>query len=80
MNDPVLIAYSAKRHKGLGRAHWRRIGAAYPHDEGAGLTIILDLIPLDGRIILLERDDADDRRLGDANRFSARFPPSLRSP
>jgi hypothetical protein len=35
---------------------WRRLGAAFTHARGAGLTIILSLLPLgfDGRIVLVE--------------------------
>lgn len=62
-SDPVLIAYGVKRRSTSKRAHWTRIEAAYPHDSGAGLTVILDLLPLDGRIVLLEPDSNDDRRL-----------------
>ncbi len=60
--DPVLIAYTAKRTK-LGRTVWNRIGAAYPHESGAGLTLLLDSVPLDGRVILLELDSDDDARI-----------------
>lgn len=60
--DPVLIAYSVKRSK-KGRAVWTRIGAAYPHETGNGLTVILDAVPTDGRIVLLELDDDDHSRL-----------------
>lgn len=62
LTDPVLIAYTVKR-TAKGRAVWSRIGAAYPHETGAGLTVILSAMPLDGRIVLLERDDDDDRWL-----------------
>lgn len=62
-NDPVVIAYTAKRSKNGKRTHWTRIGRAFPHETGAGLTVILDAVPLDGRVILLELDDADDRDL-----------------
>ena len=62
MNDPVLIAYGVKRRRASKRAHWTRIGAAYPHDSGAGLNVILDVLPLDGRIVLLELGADDDRR------------------
>ncbi len=61
--DPVLIAYAVERRKGAQRAFWQRIGAAYPHDDGAGLTVLLDVVPRDGRIVLLELDADDDRRL-----------------
>jgi hypothetical protein len=63
-NDPVLIAYAVKRGKKTRRVQYERIGRAYPHDTGEGLTIILDAMPLKGRhIVLLELDESDDRRL-----------------
>ncbi len=55
-NDPVLIAYTVKR-KADGGSVWVRIGAAFPHDAGAGLTVVLDAMPLDNRIVLLEPRD-----------------------
>lgn len=61
--DPVLIAYTARRRKSGTGVSWVRIGKAFPHDRGAGLTLLLDALPIDGRIILLERDEADDRML-----------------
>jgi hypothetical protein len=60
--DPVLIAYGVKQTNAK-RNIWQRIGEAFPHDQGAGLTLILNVLPLDGRVILLERDDADDQRI-----------------
>lgn len=62
-DDPVLIAYAVKRSARSKKAAWTRIGRAYPHETGAGLTVLLDAVPADGRIILLERDEADDARL-----------------
>jgi hypothetical protein len=62
-SDPVLIAYGAKTGQGRKRTYWQRIGAAYPHDTGAGLTVVLDVIPRDGRIILLELGPDDDEGL-----------------
>ena len=64
-SDPVLIAYMAKRKAGSGRVRWQRIGSAYPHETGAGLTVVLDALPVnfDGRIYLLELDESDHRRL-----------------
>ncbi len=61
--DPVLIAYGVKKATNTKRNIWRRIGEAFPHEEGAGLTVVLDVLPPDGRVILLEPDDIDDRRL-----------------
>lgn len=61
--DPVLIAYGVKKAMNAKRNIWRRIGEAFPHEEGAGLTLILNALPPDGRVILLEPDEVDDRRL-----------------
>lgn len=61
-NDPVLFAYGAATSKS-GRKFWQRVGQAFPHDEGSGLTLILDVVPFDGKIVLLEPDEVDDRRI-----------------
>ena len=62
-SDPVLIAYSAKRSERTGKRSWIRIGRAWPHAKGAGLAVQLDFMPLDGRVVLLELNEKDDRRL-----------------
>jgi hypothetical protein len=59
---PTLIAYSVREREGK-KAVWTRIGAAWPHGKGTGLTIQLEALPLnfDGRIVLREpaEDDAE---------------------
>jgi hypothetical protein len=54
--DPVLIAYSVKDAAASKPASWTRLGVAFPHDRGAGLTVFINALPLDfdGRIILVE--------------------------
>lgn len=61
-NDPVMFAWMAKRRKN-GRSYWTRIGRVFPHNRGSGLTVVLDVLPLDGRIVLFELNDKDDRVL-----------------
>lgn len=55
-NEPVLIAYTVKKAEVSGKPIWIRLGAAWPHETGAGLTLIIEALPLnfDGRIVLLE--------------------------
>lgn len=68
MNDPVLIAFTASRTS-RGKTVWTRIGCAYPHEQGNGLTVLLGGISLEGRVILLEPDTNDfDRMLGKSAR------------
>lgn len=63
-NDPVLVAYAVQRRRNGKGVNYERIGRAYPHDVGEGLTVILDAMPLKGGdIVLLELDEADDRRV-----------------
>jgi hypothetical protein len=53
-NPPSKIAWYVV-DRGRGRKFWNRIGAAWPHKEGEGITLFLDAIPVgfDGRIVLL---------------------------
>jgi len=50
---PALIAYHvAERGE---KSFWTRIGAAWDHEDGKGLTVQLDLVPVSaGRIVLRE--------------------------
>jgi hypothetical protein len=50
---PTLIAYAVRHREGQ-KAIWTRIGAAWPHGTGPGLSIQLDALPIDGRIVLTE--------------------------
>jgi hypothetical protein len=54
-NDPVLIAYIPK-NRPRKKPRWLKIGVAFPHDKGSGLTLILNAFPLnfDGKIVLVE--------------------------
>jgi len=50
---PALIAWHVTE-KGEKKAFWTRIGAAWHHKSGDGLTLQLDLVPVTGgRIVLL---------------------------
>jgi len=50
---PTLIAYSIREREGQ-KAIWTRIGAAWPHGKGPGLSIQLDTLPIGDRIVLTE--------------------------
>ena len=47
---PSHIAYHVRDGKDKG--YFTRIGAAWPHKDGQGFNIQLDITPLDGRISL----------------------------
>jgi hypothetical protein len=47
---PSFIAYHVPDREG---ADWTRIGAAWPHQDGKGFSLALDLIPASGGRITL---------------------------
>lgn len=50
-HKPTHVAYHVKAGKD-GKALWQRIGAAWLHKDGQGLSLQLDSLPVDGRIEL----------------------------
>jgi hypothetical protein len=54
---PVLIAYHVTERGE--KNFWTRIGAAWDHEDGKGLTVQLDLVPVNGGRIVL-RAAAED--------------------
>jgi hypothetical protein len=57
-----LFAYAVEEYdtpNGKKGKTWTRIGVAFPHKEGPGLSMQLRAFPLDGRIVLLPPDPAN---------------------
>ena len=58
--QPSMIAWHvAERGE---RSYWNRIGAAWQHEDGEGLTLQLDLLPVAGGRIVLRAPRDDDRQ------------------
>lgn len=49
---PAFIAYHVRNRDGEAEGFWTRVGVAFPNADGKGFNILLDVIPLDGRITL----------------------------
>ena len=59
---PALLAYHvAERGE---KKFWTRIGAAWDHEDGKGLTVQLDLVPVNGGRIVLRVPVEDDGQGG----------------
>jgi len=54
---PALIAFHVAERGN--KSFWTRIGAAWDHEDGKGLTVQLDLVPANGGRIVL-REPAED--------------------
>lgn len=66
-NPPALVAWHVSERGNRGRKFWTRLGAAWGHKEGEGLTLFLDAIPVgfDGRIVLLPPKADEDGQGGE---------------
>lgn len=49
---PAFIAYHVRNRDDQAEGFWTRVGVAFPNADGQGFNILLDVIPLDGRITL----------------------------
>jgi hypothetical protein len=57
-NTPTYIASHVKDigtgDTGEKRGVWTKIGAAWPNKDGKGFSVQLDVLPIDGRLMLRE--------------------------
>ena len=58
---PAYVAYHVA-DKGEDKSFWTRIGAAWDHEDGKGLTLQLDLVPVNGGRIVLRTPSEDQER------------------
>ncbi|MBB5052701.1 hypothetical protein HNQ36_002675 [Afipia massiliensis] len=59
---PAYIAYHVA-DKGEDKSFWTRIGAAWDHEDGKGLTLQLDLVPVNGgRIVLRTPSETSEEK------------------
>lgn len=66
---PSHRAYSVIRREGQDD-FWLNLGLAFPHKDGKGFNIVLQALPLDGKIVCREVDDDD--HTAEADRRSER--------
>lgn len=59
--QPTHRAYSVIRREGQDD-FWLNLGLVFPHKDGGGFNIMLQAIPLDGKVVCREvtDDDGDD--------------------
>jgi hypothetical protein len=64
---PSHIAYQV-RDGAEGTSHFNRIGSAFAHKDGQGFNLLLDSVPVDGRVTLrTAKDRIAAAREGKAN-------------
>ena len=61
---PDMIAYPV-RNTADGQGYWSRVGAAWNHKDGKGQEIVLESVPVDGRITLREQREQQVQKMGE---------------
>jgi len=57
--QPTHRAYSVIRREGQDD-YWLNVGLVFPHKDGAGFNIMLQALPLDGKIVCREITSEDE--------------------
>lgn len=57
--SPSHIVYQVRDRDGK-KGFWTRIGSAWPHQDGNGFNVQLEVVPLDGRITVRVASDKKD--------------------
>lgn len=60
---PMLIAYSVEEARKGRKSYWTRIGRLFSHEDGKGYDLLLNALPINGRIVIREetpREEADE--------------------
>jgi len=49
---PAYLVYMVRDGKEDDQGYWMKVGAAFRHKDGKGINIVLDALPIDGRLIV----------------------------
>ena len=64
-NKPSHKVYRVKEGKeGEKKSYWMEIGAAWPHKDGKGFDVVLEVMPFDGRLKLRQEAEREPSSQG----------------
>jgi len=69
--QPLLRAYTVIERENQA-PFWLTIGVAFLHKDDKGLNVILQALPLDGKIVLRSVEDCPDGRKGQVGSHSSK--------
>jgi hypothetical protein len=62
LQKPTYKVYAVHEPTGGGETgpFWARIGSAWPHADGKGISVVFSVLPMNGRLVLREYDAEQD--------------------
>ena len=61
---PAYRAYTVIKRQDADDFWWLNLGVCFPHEDGAGFNLLLQALPLDGKIVLRVYKDEDEPSKG----------------
>jgi hypothetical protein len=61
MQSPIFSAFTVIQREGE-KDFWLNIGSAFPHSDGKGFNVVLQAMPIDGKIVVRPRKGQQDER------------------
>lgn len=58
--QPALVAYSVEDARKGRKAYWTKIGRLFAHDDAKGFDLVLNALPINGRIVIRQEQPRDD--------------------
>jgi hypothetical protein len=63
MAKPAYRAYTVIKRENKDD-YWLNLGVAFPHDDGQGFNLLLQALPIDGKIVLRTyKEDEDEEKV-----------------
>jgi hypothetical protein len=63
MARPAFRAYTVIKRDGDKDDYWLNLGVAFEHEDGEGLDILLQALPIDGKLVLRRyKEDAEEEK------------------
>ncbi len=61
-NHALAFRVYTVANRGEGKEdYWLNIGAAFPHKDGKGFNVVLQALPVDGKLVLREPQGEDEQ-------------------
>ena len=71
MAKPAYRAYTVVKRENKDD-YWLNLGVAFPHEDGEGLNLLLQALPIDGKIVLRTYKEDEEAREEKANKGKLR--------
>jgi hypothetical protein len=62
MAKPAYRAYTVIKRGDDKDDYWLNVGAAYPHEDGEGFNLLLNALPVDGKLVLRTYKDKPEEQ------------------